>query len=396
MGDGMGRWWQTAAALLVGGLAGAWIGSRNAERSPVPAAPAAPIAVDTTLPAGVGAGAASLFNFPFSVLENQSAPGRAAAMAMARTIGGEGLGGCHAARDTWAELSTRENFGGEYGALDWLCAWLGEDEAGRAELGRDAEGARLLRYLQAVGWSELLGYLENRYRFDYAAQVRGTPLLPMGTVATAAPPRRLPASLWPRDRLIFVHELLRFDGPGRAGWERTDEVLAKLALAPDAQVADVGAGRGFYTMRFARVVPRGKVYAVDIDNSNLDYLDALLRVEGVSNVATVRSRADDIGVAEASVDLVFVCNLYHAIYGISSVAEREGMLASIKRALKPGGRLVISDNLPADQTPPGTLPYSGYTISPGLIVAQLEGHGFVLQDTFAVVPQRYELVFTAG
>src|SRR5688572_8371458 len=54
-----------------------------------------------------------------------------------------------------------------------------------------------------------------------------------------------------------------FDDPERDAWQKPDEVIRALKLAPDALVADIGAGTGYFAVRFARTVPQGRVYGVD-------------------------------------------------------------------------------------------------------------------------------------
>ena len=56
-----------------------------------------------------------------------------------------------------------------------------------------------------------------------------------------------------------------FDDPERDAWQKPHEVIQALALKPDAIVADVGAGTGYFTVRFAHMVPKGRVYGVDVN-----------------------------------------------------------------------------------------------------------------------------------
>src|SRR5438552_8281790 len=54
-----------------------------------------------------------------------------------------------------------------------------------------------------------------------------------------------------------------FDDPKRDGWQKPHEVIQALRLASDATIADIGAGTGYFTVRFARMLPKAKVYAAD-------------------------------------------------------------------------------------------------------------------------------------
>src|SRR5215470_14968875 len=56
-----------------------------------------------------------------------------------------------------------------------------------------------------------------------------------------------------------------FDDPKRDAWQKPHEVIQALALKPDAVVADIGAGTGYFAVRLARMLPKSKVYAVDVE-----------------------------------------------------------------------------------------------------------------------------------
>jgi|SRR6516225_12027621 len=63
-----------------------------------------------------------------------------------------------------------------------------------------------------------------------------------------------------------------FDDPARDVWQKPDEILDALQLAPTARVADIGAGTGYFSVRIAKLVPDGKVFAVDIEPDMVRYL----------------------------------------------------------------------------------------------------------------------------
>lgn len=119
--------------------------------------------------------------------------------------------------------------------------------------------------------------------------------------------------------------------PGRAAWQKPDEVVEALALRKDEVVADIGAGTGYFTRRFAPRVAR--VYAVDVNQRLLDQIAGLR----LPNVVTVLAGPDDPKLPDASVDTVFFCNVLHHI------ADRPAYYRKLARALKPEGRIVVLD-----------------------------------------------------
>ena len=75
----------------------------------------------------------------------------------------------------------------------------------------------------------------------------------------------------------------------RDEWQMPDEVVAALELEPGENVADIGAGSGYFSVRLARAVgPEGRVYAVDIQQDLMDHLAARASKEGLANLVPTR------------------------------------------------------------------------------------------------------------
>jgi len=90
------------------------------------------------------------------------------------------------------------------------------------------------------------------------------------------------------------YRIERFERPERASWQKPDEVVQALALKDGDVVADIGAGSGYFSRRFAKAVaPSGKVYSVDVAADILGYLRERADQEGLRNIVTVVSRDDD-------------------------------------------------------------------------------------------------------
>lgn len=122
--------------------------------------------------------------------------------------------------------------------------------------------------------------------------------------------------------------------------EKVNDVLAALDAAPGKVIADVGAGEGFYTIRIARAVgPTGRVSAVDIEEKSLAKLRAQLAADEIANADVVLGATDDPRLPVATFDAVLVYNTYH------EMTEHAAMRRAMFAALKPGGRLVVSEAL---------------------------------------------------
>ena len=143
----------------------------------------------------------------------------------------------------------------------------------------------------------------------------------------------------------FGREIAQVMGWQGAAWlereerdkeERTDLLVAALGLRPGNVVADIGAGTGYISRRLAEVVgARGRVDAVDVQPEMVRMLTEQARRAGLAQIRPMLGASDDVRLAPASVDLALMVDVYHELEFPYEV------LASIVRALKPGGRVVF-------------------------------------------------------
>jgi arsenite methyltransferase len=110
-----------------------------------------------------------------------------------------------------------------------------------------------------------------------------------------------------------------YEGIGRDAWQKPDSVISLLEIAPGAEVADLGAGGGYFTFRLADAVgPGGRVYAVDVDDDMIELLRDRVAAEGRAN-------------------LLFTCDTYHHL------TDRSAYFAKLRTDLAPGARVAILD-----------------------------------------------------
>ena len=185
-----------------------------------------------------------------------------------------------------------------------------------------------------------------------------------------------------------VEEWLRIlEDPSRDEWQKPAQVVEALGLRPGQDVADIGAGTGYFSVRFAQAVgPGGKVFAVDIDQGLIDHLNERAKDAGLSNLKAVLAAPNDPLLSEKSVDIVFVCNVIH------HVQDRQGYFAKLSGALRPGGRLAIVDFYKRE-TPVG--PPAAMKIARADLISELREAGFALAQEFDFLPHQYFLVFEA-
>lgn len=128
----------------------------------------------------------------------------------------------------------------------------------------------------------------------------------------------------------------RFEREGREIYDHRHAIVRAAELRPGMVVADIGAGTGLFTPLLAEAVgPRGQVYAVDIVPEFLKHIAARAAAAGHRNVRPVLCTERSVELPSNSIDLAFLCDTYHHFEYPRST------LASLRRALRPGGALVL-------------------------------------------------------
>jgi SAM-dependent methyltransferase len=174
------------------------------------------------------------------------------------------------------------------------------------------------------------------------------------------------------------------DDPARDAWQKPHEVLVALGLREGQRVADIGAGSGYFALRFARHVGAGgRIFAVDISRDMLAEVEKRAAAAALVNVTTVLAAPDDPKLAPRSADIIFVCDTWHHI------ERRAAYLAKLKSALAPGGRLVIVDF--HEDAPVG--PPRAMKLTRDEVVGEAEAAGFQVAREHAFLPHQYFLEF---
>jgi predicted methyltransferase len=129
-----------------------------------------------------------------------------------------------------------------------------------------------------------------------------------------------------------------FEADGRAIYDNRNKIVSALKLKRGMEVADIGAGTGFFSRMIAeKVGKKGTVYAVEIAQGYLDHIEEAAAEEGLTNVKGVLATDRSSQLPAESVDVVFTCDTYHHFEFPYDTLE------SIHKALRPGGILVIVD-----------------------------------------------------
>jgi predicted methyltransferase len=308
--------------------------------------------------------------------------GIAAGRLMLKALNDSDLEAARQAISLYDKIIPNENFGGEYTALQWIAQYLAATEDERRELTRDPLVAEFIAYLAQDDYANLKLYISKKYKLE------ATGIEIPAEEATDEKTREIGII-----RRQALEDFILFNNPKRDDWEQSPKIMERLPLKTGDRVVDIGSGPGFYSFKFAeRVGPTGQVLAFDTKDSHIEYLNGLADKWGLKQVVGAVSATDGFEIPEpGTADMVFMCSLYHILYGVSSQAERDGMIAGILKALKPDGRLVVVDNGPVEA---GLLPYHGPYMRQELIISQLKAYGFKLESSEQVIPQRYLMMFS--
>jgi len=174
-------------------------------------------------------------------------------------------------------------------------------------------------------------------------------------------------------------DVYRFFEADRDSWQEPARVLALLAVGAGGRVADVGAGGGYFTERLAALVgPTGRVIAVEIDPDALRELSR--RFAATPTVVVQRGRILDPNLGSGSLDAALLVDTFHEL------REPESILAALRRAVRPGGRLVVVDR------PATEYAREAHAIPETRVVTEGEAAGFHVRER-TDLPRQFAVVF---
>jgi len=182
----------------------------------------------------------------------------------------------------------------------------------------------------------------------------------------------------------YTGDLSVFDAPGRDERLQINRVMDMLGIGPGKNVADIGAGSGWFTVRAARrVTGSGTVYAVDINSEAIHYIDQRTKKEQLRNIKTILSKPDDSQLPSDSIDAVLLLKTYH------EVAHPVVLLRNLRSSLKRGAKIGIIDRNGNGEN---------HGVSKDVVVREAAQAGYELRDSQDFVKadgMDYFLIFTA-
>ncbi|RYE33519.1 MAG: class I SAM-dependent methyltransferase [Sphingobacteriaceae bacterium] len=194
-------------------------------------------------------------------------------------------------------------------------------------------------------------------------------------------------------KIYYGREIATVMGAAGADWlernnrnqeENTDLAISKIPLKPNAVVADIGAGTGYYTFRIAKKVPQGKVFAVDVQDEFITYLNQKKKELHQQNVEVVKGTETSSKLPENTVDLAFMVDVYHELLYPHEV------LQSLRKSLKTGGKLLLLEYRAED---PEVAIKELHKMSVAQVNKEMAANGFKLVDRKEFLPIQHFLLY---
>ncbi len=168
---------------------------------------------------------------------------------------------------------------------------------------------------------------------------------------------------------------------------KPDEVLKALGLRQGQKVADVGAGGGYFALRFAETVGiEGRLLAVDVNQNFLEFIQNSAKEKELVNVETVLASKENASLPEKDLDLIFMRKVCHHL------TNRAEYFTQLKNALKQKERIAIIEYRSG-----GRFSFHkmfGHHVHKETIIKEMKEAGYQLEKDLDFLPEQSFTLFS--
>ena len=168
---------------------------------------------------------------------------------------------------------------------------------------------------------------------------------------------------------------------------RPDHIIKTVSLRQGQSIADIGAGGGYFSLRFAEIVgENGCVYAVDTNQKFIEFIHKRAREQKLNNIYPILAREDELDLPEKSLDVIFMRNVTHHL------SNRTQYFVKLKQFLKPDGKIIIIEYKPSKSFSfPGVF---GHHVAKDTIMQEMKDAGYVLEQDFGFLPHQHFTIYS--
>jgi len=170
------------------------------------------------------------------------------------------------------------------------------------------------------------------------------------------------------------------------GFSRPEQILKQLDVCDQMEVADFGCGHGYFSLPLAKMVPFGKVYAIDVVKETLEAVESKARLESVQNIKTIQANLEISGgskLKNSSIDLVLLRNILY------QSKKKEEILMEAGRVLRKGGQMILIEWKPNSPL----APKESYLFSKEEAIQLISQQGLGIKKELEIDQHHYAVVF---
>ncbi|MBC8415157.1 MAG: methyltransferase domain-containing protein [Candidatus Cloacimonetes bacterium] len=168
---------------------------------------------------------------------------------------------------------------------------------------------------------------------------------------------------------------------------KPDKIIEAISLKPGQNIADMGSGGGYFSLRFAKIVgEEGKVYAVDTNSHLLDFVKKSAKVKGLDNVIPITASGDSLDIPEKSLDFIFMRNVTHHL------KNRTKYFEDLKKYLKSEGKIIVIEYSQGKLF--SFQGIFGHYVLKEIIQQELKKAGYIFKKKFDFLPDQHFTIYS--